>query len=348
MRGYVVWLTLSTAVGLAQLCQDCPLPRHDRGADTAVYVLLRDRIRIEQCRSIVRTFLADGITQAVRIQFLRGNVCRDTIVPITSILEAGTVGLGLDGQPRIIPILPVREYERRHRPPDPSARFVELCGIGGVAGKDTSIRRIGSAQLFPAVEAIIAPFGTLLGKRWSLGILAAASSDGQRWRIPLGGHLRYWFAPQGELERTASYRPDSCTFNDALTYIPGDDYRERATPYQRTDPSAAYVVDYQERSSGWQPFLFAEVGTLLDTDFPGAGSEPSLNPDEYQQWFIGGGVGTTAWHWLTLSIAYRYQRLNVRTPCALCPPSSALPDNYVVNTARVHAVMLKIGLHIRY
>jgi hypothetical protein len=344
----LIGMTAVVVVGLSQPCQDCPLPTRDRLSDTTVYVLLRDRIRIEQCRSLVRTFLPDGGTQAVRIQYRVGEKCRDTVVPITEVAEIGTVGLGLSGQPRVLPILPVREFERRNRPPDPSARFIELSILGGVAGKDTSQRRVGSAQVFPAVEATIAPFGTLLGKRWSLGLLVAASSDGSRWRIPLGGHLRYWFAPQGELVQIARYRPDSCTFNESTPFVASDDYRERPTPYQRTDPSAAYVVDYIERSSGWQPFVFAEVGGMLNTGFRGAGSSPSLNPEEYNQWFVGGGIGTTAWHWLALSIAYRYQRLNVRTPCAVCPPTPDQPDNYVVNTAHVHSVILKLGIHVRY
>lgn len=333
---------------LGQICRDCPPPQRANRNDTALYVLLAGRERIENVRSLVRTFIPGTFHQAVRIQFIREGLCRDTIVPITSIIEAGTVGLGLDEQPRIIPILPVREYERRERPPQPRASFVELMAVGGVTGKDTSLRRIGSSQAFPAFEAIVAPLGALLGKRWSVGIISGAVTDGKRWRIPLGGHLRYWFAPQGELERHAAYRPDSCTFNERFPLVVGDDYREQPLPYQHFDPSAAYVVDYIERSSGWQPFLFVEVGTLLNTNFQGAGREPSLNSDEYGQWFIGGGVGTTAWKFLMLSVAYRYQRLNVRTPCTLCPPDSDAPNNYVVNTAELHSLLLKLGCHFRF
>lgn len=199
MRRMLIWKTWVVVVGTlfqamvlcAQDCRDCPLPGWATKDGQQLYVLLRDRVRIEQCLSLVRSFLPHGLTQAVRIQYMVGGNCRDTLVPISSILEAGRVGLGLDNHPRIIPILPVRQYERRVRPPEPSASFIELHGIGGITGKDTSIRRVGSSQFFPSFEAIIAPFGTWLGKRWAFGFLAGASSDGMRWRIPLGGQLRY-------------------------------------------------------------------------------------------------------------------------------------------------------------
>lgn len=345
---FIATFVVITGTLLGQVCRDCPLPQGASREDTVLYVLLRGRERIENVRSLVRSFLPGSVVQAVRVQFLRGGICQDTLVPITSIIEAGTVGLGLDGQPRVIPILPVRQYERREQPPQPRASFIELMALGGATGKDTSRRRIGSSQIFPAFEAIVAPLGTLLAKRWSLGILAGAMSDGSRWRLPLGAHLRYWFSPQGEIERRATYRPDSCTFNEYTPLVLGDDYREQPTPYQRFDPSAVYVVDYTERRSGWQPFLFVEGGTLLNTEFEGAGREPSLNPDEYGQWFMGGGVGTTAWNFLVLSVAYRYQRLNVRTPCALCPPGTDMPYNYVVNTAELHSLLLKLGFHFRF
>jgi hypothetical protein len=187
-----------------------------------------------------------------------------------------------------------------------------------------------------------------MGNRWSFGLQAAASSDGSRWRFPLGVHLRYWFAPQGELVQIARYRPDSCTFNASTPFVASDDYRERYLPYQRLDSSTAYVADYIEQRSGWQPFVFVEGGGMLNSGFSGAGRSPSLNPEEHNQWFAGGGIGTTAWHWLALSIAYRYQRLNVRTPCAFCPPTPDQPDNYVVNTAHVHSVILKLGIHVRF
>ncbi len=339
---------LLVEVAGAQDCRDCPLPGRVAKDGQQLYVLLRDRVRIEQCRSLVRSFLPDGVTQAVRIQYLVGGRCRDTLVPVGSILEAGTVGLGLDDHPRIFPILPVRQYERRVRPPEPSASFVELHASGGVTGKDTSIRKIGSAQLFPSLEAVIAPFGTWLGKRWAFGFLAGASSDGMRWRIPLGGQLRYWFSPQGEITRTAGYRPDSCTFNEQTPIVLGDDYREVPVPYVQLDPSAAYVVDYREQSTGWQPFLFLEGGTFLNTGFAGAGKDPSLNPEDYGQWFIGAGAGTIAWKWLVIAVEYRYQRLNVRTPCAICPPTVDAPDNFIVNTARLHCVLFKVGAHFRF
>lgn len=336
------------SVSAAQQCQDCPLPSRLKGADSAVYVLLAGRVRLEQCCSIVRTFLPGTNVQAVRIHFVREGMCRDTIVPIAAVVEAGTVGLGLDGQPRVIPILPVREYERRKRPPDPSASFIEGILLGGATAKDQSQRRIGSSPLFPGGEILIAPFGNLLGQRWSLGFLTGAYSDGTRWRIPVGGQMRYWFAPQGELYRQQRYVPDSCTFNEPTSVVLGDEYREQEVPYPRLDPSAAWVTDYVERGIGWQPFVFLEGGMLLNTGFDGAGQNPSLNPEEYGQWFFSAGAGTTAWDVLMIAVGYRYQRLNVRTPCAVCPPGSAAPDNYVVNTAVVHALMLKLGLHLRF
>lgn len=118
----------------------------------------------------------------MRIQYVVGGNCRDTLVPISSILEVGTVGLGLDDHPRIFPILPVRQYERRVRPPEPSASFVEVHAIGGVTGKDISVRRIGSSQLFPSLELLSRRLGRGLGSDgrsgcWQEQVLMARAGE---------------------------------------------------------------------------------------------------------------------------------------------------------------------------
>ena len=113
--------------------------------------------------------------------------------------------------------------------------------------------------------------------------------------------------------------------------------------------STVYLVREKKMvSDGFRPFLFVEGGIILSAGFDGAGRNPSLNPDEYGEYFLGGGAGLPIADFLTISLAYRYLRLNLRTPCPTCPPElTGNPDNFFIqNTNRAHSVLLKFGVKV--
>jgi hypothetical protein len=92
------------------------------------------------------------------------------------------------------------------------------------------------------------------------------------------------------------------------------------------------VIEYPEHA----PYIFVEGGPILNGPFEGAWARPSVNPEEYNQYQVGAGGGIPITSWLHAQLAYRYMRLNLRTPCESCT------DVYQVNTNNVHAVMLRI------
>jgi hypothetical protein len=122
---------------------------------------------------------------------------------------------------------------------------------------------------------------------------------------------------------------------------PSDTAFHLSSNQTEVDSSIYYFLDRQIIVTGLRAFVFGEGGIIFNGGFEGAGSEPSLNKEEYSQYYVGGGMGLPLFDWATISLAYRFMRLNVRTPCAYCPPPT---DFYVVNTASVHSLWLKFGL----
>ncbi len=308
-------------------------------------VTFRDKTVMDDCLSAIRTTVSvlDRPEQAVKLSFKRNGKCFDTVVAVSQIESFNVVGLGLNGQPCNLVVLPVREFVRKAAAPKEPHNFFELTANVGYAGSDTSARKIGSASVFPIVEATLAPFGELLGNKLSLALQAAAHYENSRLRFPLGAQLRLNFSSASSIETVSGYKPNPCSFNTGSIFSPSEeDFNELSAEGAR-DSSAYFFVDKQLVQSSWRPFMFAEGGTLLNAGFDGHGSSPALNTSDYGQYYVGGGLGTPLWNWATLSIAYRFMRLNVRTPCPYCPPPSS-EEFFIVNTTKVHSIMLKFGL----
>ncbi len=339
-----VFSVLSTAQGNKN-CRDCPPPSACGTKDSVMKVTFRDHTVLDDCISAIRTtiMILDRPEQAIKLTFLRKGACFDTTVAVESIESFNIVGLGLNGQPCNLVVLPAREFVRSAAPPKEPHSFLEVTGTVAYAGSDTSARSIGSSTIVPGLEVDFAPFGAFLGDKLSLALQGGLMLESGRLRFPLGGQLRLSFSGATKVKTVSGYKPNPCSFNTGSIVSPSsEDFTELPSQGER-DSSSYFFLDKQLVVPTWRPFAFVEGGTFFNGGFDGAGKSPALNESDYGQYYLGGGIGTPLWSWATISLAYRYMQLNVRTPCPYCPPPSS-EEFFVVNTAKVHSIMLKFGL----
>lgn len=325
-------------------CRDCPLPGARSARDTVMDVSFYNHTVMHNVLSAKRTTrpLFGRWEQSVIIQSLRGSNCADTTVPIQNITAFSSGNLGIGGQTLALPVLPAREFIREEVPPESPASFFEITGILGHSGKDESQRKFGISELYYGGEALIAPFGRMLGDDFALALGAGVFTENSRLRIPVMAHIRYTFFGSPHVEEHSNFLPNDCTFR-----LPGDaplpepaGYTE--IPGGERDSTVHLLHEKTLVKESFRPFLFAEGGPIFDTDFEGSGADPSLNPDDYSEYFFGAGVGAPLFDILTISLGYRYMRLNLRTPCPACG------DKSIVNINDSHSILLKLGLRFEY
>lgn len=279
------------------------------------------------------------LRQAYRFSWLSNTGCRDTVI-LAEHAETIVMGLTLGKTPPLyVPIRPIAEYEVITEP-RAALNFVELGGMLAYGGRDTSSRQVGFASLYYGVEALVAPFGDLLGDRLALALGGGVFFERGRMRIPVMGHLRFSFTSTTITEQ-ARFVPSACTFSceqssDTISAPVG---AVRRSGPDSVDRAAILVHERVATRDAFAPYIFAEGGPIFNGPFEGSGPRPSLNPEDYGQWFAGAGAGIGITPWLHAQLAYRYTRLNVRTPCEFCT------DVFQVNTNAAHAVLLRIALH---
>lgn len=294
--------------------------------------------------SVVRDTLHLGneIFQALRFHRRVADSCSDTVI-IASHVSDVVLGRTLGKVPPLyVPIHPVPEYQVT-RIPDRPTSFLEIGPWVGYAGADSSVvPRIGFNNAFGGIEALIAPFGSLLGEKLQLGIGGGALFEGGRMRIPLMAHLRYTFSTPSTQEAVA-YVPGPCTFDcgrpQSALSLPQDAERISLPGPEVVDSTAALIRTTEVVLPTFAPYLFAETAYVFNGNFEGRGREPSVNADEYGQYMMSMGVGIPVIWRIHAQLAYRYARLNLRTPCESCN------ELFIVNTNSVHAVMLRLVLH---
>jgi len=295
--------------------------------------------------SIVRdtTYIAGELVQGCRVTYIENGKRKDTVVQ-TQHHDALVMGITLGKVPPLhVAVLPVREYQL-DREPVVKTSFAEVSAFLGYAGDDESTEspeQIGINTFYYGGSILVAPFGQLLGDKLSLGIGASALMEGGRLRIPAYGHLRYTFTST-RIENSVQFVPSQCQF--ACAGQPVDTiqidtaFKQRPGP-DSVDPSAALIMKRIAVRDTLAPYVYLEGGLIFNGSFEGAGSEPSINPDEYGQYMAGAGVGIPIIPILHASLGYRFMRLNVRTPCENCDAV------FQVNTNVVHSIMLRIALH---
>lgn len=279
--------------------------------------------------------------QGIRLFFPVSSGCRDTLLRIADVARLEYGGVGALGAPRSVRIYPGREFFRSdsYVPRSPLS-FLEITPFLGYAGSDTSARKIGFNSVYDGVEVLVAPFGSFFGANLALALGGGVLSEGGRTRFPVMAHLRWTFAGSPTVEETSEYGPSPCRFGcagaDEAAATPGEGYIERSSP-ERKDSSVIILRDMNVVERTFRPFLFVEGGRTFDGDFEGAGTDQAVNKDDYSPYFFGGGIGTPIGAYLTLSLGYRRMQLHLLTPCEGCE------ERTIVNTNRIHSLLLKVG-----
>jgi hypothetical protein len=321
-------------------CVPCSVPCRISDADTLFDIQSADGTLFQNYRSVQRDFIEDGQTkhQAVHLFAYRNGKCIDTIMPVRNVRSVSMGGLGSMGSPLVLPIYPSRELFRMTSDRVP-INFIEITPFAGYAGSDTSTRKVGFNSLYEGLEFLIAPFGDMLGEKTVVAIGADLLFEGGRLRIPAMAQLRYTLWGGQHLVDSVRYYPSNCALQCPGTLplanpFPG--FMEGQTAGRKD--SASYLVHEQAVAhSTVQPFIYGEGALIFNTGFTGAGPDPSLNPDDYGQWFFGAGLGTPFLGSFTASLGYRIMRLNLRTPCEACQ------NKFIVNTDVSNSILAKIG-----
>lgn len=341
----ILVLTLASIVSVsaADSCGTCTFPCA-RAGDGSFTVRLTggrtdpNRVFTHVVRDTFRVGLE--LVQAFRFSSKEAGVCSDTVV-LADHAQTLVMGLTLGKSPPLyVPIFPVAEYVVSTEPHVPTS-FLEVGGFLGYGGSDGSVApQVGFNSFYYGAEALVAPFGAMLGRNLSLALGGGILLEGGRLRFPVLGHVRYSFA--GMQDRTsARYVPDACAFSCApgTDTIAAPEGAVRRPGPDSVDRAAILVHERVINRDEHAPYLFIEGGPVFNGSFEGAGPDPSINRDDYGQWVAGGGAGIAITTWLHAQLAYRYARLNLRTPCVQCG------NVYQVNTNEVHSVLLRVALH---
>jgi hypothetical protein len=335
-------LVAHVARGQEVPCVPCSVPCRTSLADTVFDIRTSDGGILQNFRSVQRTIITDfegNKRQALHLFAYRDGKCIDTIVSAQAVRSVSTGGLGSMGSPLVLPVYPSRELWRTTSSVAP-INFIEITPFVGYGGQDTSSRKIGFPSVYEGLEVLAAPFGDMLGTNTVLAVGAELLMESSRIRIPAMAQLRYTFGGGQHLVDSAKYYPNSCALQ-----CPGAS--PAANPYPtysetqgggRKDSASFFVHEQVVAHSMLQPFVYGEAAYIFNTGFDGAGKDPSLNPEDYGQYFLGAGIGSPLFGHFTVSIGYRLMRLNLRTPCEACQ------NKFIVNTDVSNALLAKFGL----
>lgn len=356
----------STAQTKENACAECALPKAPNHMVNYADLVLKNGRYLYNVVSLKRTTIQRFNTelQAVKVSMLTNGVCSDTTVATSDIRRVQITSLGPGGGTISTPIFPAREfYSTTHVERFPSS-FLEVTPTVFITGNGESVRNVQFGNPLLAGEFLVAPFGRMLGESAQLALGASVFWEGGRMRVPAIGHIRYTLfgAPRDEV--STAILPNACTFRrrdtssiadivfEPASAVPVSAEYTEVTSNEERDSTVFYVQRQTQTRSDFRPFVFAEGGIILNGSFEGAGAMPSLNSEDYGQYLLGVGIGAPLpWvPWLTASIGYRYMRLNLRTPCASCPPEqTGNPDNYYfLNTNQAHGLFVKFGARLEW
>lgn len=295
--------------------------------------------------------IAGQVLQAYRLGYTdTERKCRDTVI-LANDMGSLVMGVTLGKVPPLhVPIRPVSAYRLTSIIADPTS-FAEIGAFAAYTGSDDSranSQPIGINSLYYGADIVVAPFGDLLGYNVSLGLGVGATNEAARLRIPVLAQLRFSFSGTSTIVES-KYIPDSCTFECSGrkistpvidSGITGEGSYERLPGPDSVDSTTILLLSHRIVRDASAPYVFLEGGPIFDGGFEGAGAEPSENPSDWGQYLLGGGAGLPVVGGLHVQLAYRYMRLNLRTPCEQCN------EVFQVNTNVVHSILLRALYHI--
>ena len=302
-------------------------------------VKLNDGRYFRNCISVVRLVddsrrLSDQ--QYLRFSFINAGQVRDTTIEIRDSLQMRIGGIGMDAPIRVT-IYPALEFQRTDELNIPNNFFELLAGLG-YGGADDSQQAIGFDNIYVSAEALLGRYFT---SNLAFAVGGGIMLEGGRDRYEAMGHLR-WRFNSIEAKQEVYFKPGPCQFEgvDDLNPLPhpGNRWRFNDT-YRRMDSTVQILHDSTLVGANPEIFLFAEGGLIFDGNFEGSGDSPSINPEDYNEWFVGGGIGFV-FEWFTVNLSYRRSRINLRTPCENCD------NEFIVNTNNVNAALLRLGWHL--
>lgn len=342
-------------------CRQCPFPTYlksnsDRNSNFLFDVKFKGGESIKNCLSISRLMFQNlgREEQGAKITYLFNGSCKDTIVIAAKIKELKYGDIGSAGQPMVLPFLPARMFFREQGSVFVPSSFLELSGFLGFGGSynNPNNRDVGFSSIYYGLDALVNPFGSILGENLALAIGGELLIEAGRIRIPVFGHLRWKFWGKQTLgEKTDNFVPGVCKIRNPNDEIidPNDKLKNKEQRYQEIpqssdalDSSVYFVREKVVFTPFLRPYLFVEAGPIFNSTFKGAGNSDVVNPDLYGQYFIGGGLGANIGSFLQLSLAYRYMRLNLKTECIPCN------NLWVQNVNESHSVVLKAGFYFNW
>lgn len=283
------------------------------------------------------------LQEFIQITQSENDSCFYTLYPIEEVGEFYWGDLGSGGQPQGLKILPAKFYQRKEVPVAPPLHHLYLGALLLNAGtyENELDRDVGFSNAF----GVSAKY--LYGERTRFGLNAELLAEGGRLRLPLGLEGRFVFLGDQEIRRSMdNYYPDECQFQDSgdEEVSPNDDLssneksfnfiQEKGVEY---DPTVYFTEKQEVYADPYRIYTYAEGGVLLDLFTEGQGPTPSLNEEDYGQYYFGAGLGAELFTNIDLTLGFRYMRLNLRTPCEEC-------DNlFIVNTNNSYNFLLKLS-----
>lgn len=280
----------------------------------------------------------------IRINYNRNDSCISEIFEATDVIEFSLGDLGSGGQPITMPIKPARFFQKKQEKITPPNHHYYLQALAGYAGTydNPNNRDVGFDALYYG-----AGLKYLYGNRTKIGINAEVILENGRARMPLGleGRFTFW-GGQKVVKSNNSFFPSKCQFGTVgeKSISPNDEinssedfYKHQKRNISDFDETVYYTEAESIKTDPLRLFVYGEGGTFFDLFDEGQGKNPSLNPEEFGQYYYGAGLGAEFINNLDLMLGMRFMRLNLRTPCEECN------NLFITNTNEAFSFLVKLS-----
>lgn len=350
----IVFFGGATKLLLAQTnseCYPCQLPRHPESRvlpeDQTLTITFKNEVPpLYGLTSLKRETISmyGRLIQGIRVYRFIDKICVDTVIKLDDVNEIRSSGIGTGGQTLILPVLPAREFYQDEDISKIKTKSLELSFSTNFLGSDNSTDKIGFSSPIPQLSILANPFGSLLNNKFKILLSCGLLVEDGRVRFPLGSQLRWTIFGDEYEEEFYDYYPSECKFGimGEVPIAPEDEELIEVPSLLKQDSTVYFTRQTRVIRDEYRPFLLAELGSLLNGNFTGSGSSPSINPEEYGQYYYKVGLGLPLFEIVNFSLSYKYQIFNLRTPCLACS------EKYIVNTIKAEGLELALALYFNY